>query len=328
MKHRPANSAPLNQRGVSLIELMIALLVGLLVVGGLLQVYLSSKQGYNAQEQLARMQESGRFGMDLITTDLRRSGYWGGSVSLPLLERGDPGPVAPAHACVADNSWGRMIRWRVSGRNNTNAGYGCAAGYDAAIASDILALRYAGPNPVAPANLNGLYLRDNTESGAIMTGATELNPDNQPQPVAGDNVDPVVRALVSNAYYVGDSGRTCPGGGPIPALMRVRLDPASGLPLAEEIASGVERFEVLYLLDGAYVNAAAVDAADGDGWLRVRAARIWLLVRGECPEQGLTNAGTYTLADTAPFTPNDNFRRQLYVSTVMLRNTVVGDVVN
>jgi type IV pilus assembly protein PilW len=328
MTQRTANNVLSKQRGVSLIELMIALLVGLLVVGGLLQVYLSSKQGYNAQEQLARMQESGRFAMDLITTDLRRSGYWGGSVSLPLLENGNPGPVAPAHACGADNTWGRMIRWRVSGRNNTNAGYGCATGYDAPTASDILALRYAGPNPVAPANANGLYLRDNTESGVIMTGATEADPDNDPQPVAGDNVDPMVRALVSNAYYVGDSGRTCQGGGTIPALMRVRLNPASGLPEVQEIASGVERFEVLYLLDGAYVNAAAVDAAAGDGWVRVRAVRVWLLVRGECAEQGLTDGGTYTLADTAPFTPNDNFRRQLYVSTVMLRNTVVGDVVN
>lgn len=313
-------------------ELLIAVVVSLLLLGGLIQVYLSNKQSYNAQEQLSRMQESGRFAMDLVTADLRRSGYWGGSVSLPLIERGNPGPVAPAHACAADNTWGRMIRWRVSGLDNDNTGYGCAAGYSnyegAAFGSDILTLRYAGPEPVAAVVPDGrLYLRDNTESGVIMTGAQAGDSANDPQPVTGDDVRDVERLLVSNAYYVGDSGRTCPGGQAIPALMRVRLDPATGTPVTEEIASGVERFEVLYLLDDAYVDAATVDGPP-NRWLDVSAVRVWALVRGECPEPGLQDTNTYALGGEPDWTPGDNYRRQLYVSTVMLRNNVVGDVVN
>jgi len=320
---RPGKRDTRRQRGVSLIELLITIVVALLLLGGLIQVYLSNKQSYNAQEQLARMQESGRFAMDLITGDLRRAGFWGGSVDLSRIENGTPGAVNPAsHNCLADNSWGRMIRWRVSGLDNQKGGYNCAANYDAGTASDILTIRYADPTPVVgaiPAD-GGLYLRDNTEAGVIMTGATAGDSDNMPPAVAGDAVAVEVRPLVSHAYYVGDSGRNCPNGDTITALMRVRLDESTGLPVEEEIAPGVEHLEAQYLLGNQYVDA---DAIAGDQWLDVSAVRVWVLVRGECVEQGLQNPTVYDMGDQT-VGPND-IRRQLYVSTVMLRNTVVGE---
>ena len=307
------------QRGFSLIELMITVVVSLLLLGGLIQVYLSTKQSYNAQEQLARMQESGRFGMDLITGDLRRAGYWGGNVDVSTIT-GSPGPVVPAHACGASNNWGRMIRWRVSGLNNTNAGYGCATGYVGG--TDILTIRYSGPEPLAPAamlNASGLYLRSTLFLGRVMTGATSgLNLLPPLDPTTPPHLLATVRPLVSNAYFVGDSPRTC-NGQAVPSLYRVSLDPATGLPGApEEIASGIEQMQVRYLLNDAYVDADAVaDFAD------VRAVRVWLLARGECPEAGLNNANVYDMGDVS-WPPNpDNFRRQLYVSTVMLRNILV-----
>ena len=311
------------QRGVSLIELMITIVVALLLLAGLIQVYLSSKQSYNAQEQLARMQESGRFAMDQITSDLRRAGYWGGTVDLGRIA-GSPGPLDPAsysHTCT-DGTWGRMIRWRVSGLDNAKGAYDCAASYDAGTASDILAVRYAGATPVDPATLNasGLYLRDNTESGVIMTGSLAGDAANTPPAVDGDEVPPLVRPVISHAYFIGDSGRSCPNGDAIPALMRVRLDPVTGLRVEEEIASGVEHFEVQYLLGNQYVDASAIA---GNDWLNVSAVRVWLLVRGECAEQGLVNPATYAMGNRT--IAAENIRRQLYVSTVMLRNTVVGE---
>ena len=310
------------QLGVSLIELMITIVVALLLLAGLIQVYLSSKQSYNAQEQLARMQESGRFGMDQITADLRRAGYWGGTVDLTRIT-GNPGPLDPAsysHTCT-DSTWGRMIRWRVSGLDNAQGAYACAASYDAGTGSDILAVRYAAATPVAaPFNASALYLRDNTESGVIMTGAAAGDAANNPPAVDGDAVVPLVRPVVSHAYFVGDSGRICPNGDAIPALMRVRLDGVTGLPVEEEMASGVEHFEVQYLLGNQYVDAGAIV---GNDWLNVSAVRVWLLVRGECIEQGLVNPATYAMGNRN--IAAENIRRQLYVSTVMLRNTVVGE---
>jgi type IV pilus assembly protein PilW len=323
MKNRIGTSRPRkSQSGLSLVELMVALLVGLILLGGLIQVYLSNKQSYNAQEQLARMQEGGRFAMELMTRDLRRSGYWGGNVDVTA-NTGVPGPVAPVHNCDTDNTWGRMIGWRVSGLNNSNAGYTCAIGYQPN--TDILAVRYAGPETVDFATLpadGGLYIRSTMFIGRLMTGALKDDPGNDPPPdptFVPAHLAAVVRPLVAHAYYIGASGRTCPGGQAIPALRRVRLDRATGLPVTEEIASGVEQLQVRYLVGGEYLDASAI--AD---WRDVSAVRIWLLVRSECPEPDLVNAANYAMGDvpTWPAAP-DNYRRQLYVSTVMLRNNVV-----
>ena len=309
------------QRGVSLIELMVALVVGLILLTGLIQVYLSTKQSYNAQEQLARMQESGRFAMDLITRDLRRAGFWGGNVDLTAIT-GSPGSQPPEHLCLsASNLWGFMVSWRVSGLDDDNTGYDCADAY--INDTDILTVRYAGPN-IFDGILedDGLYLRSTMFLGRAMTGLSENDLLNQAPPdptFSPAHLAPVVRQLVSHAYYIGDSGRTCPNGDVIPALRRVRLDPEFGLPVSEEVVSGVEQLQVRYLLNGAYQDASPTWA---DEWRRVTAVRVWLLVRGECREPGLVNDATYVMGNT-PLDVNDDFRRQLYVSTVMLRNTAV-----
>jgi len=66
-----------HQRGVTLVELMIAMLLGLFLIGGLLQIFISSKQTYRMQEGLSRVQENGRFAMDFITRDIRMAGFIG-----------------------------------------------------------------------------------------------------------------------------------------------------------------------------------------------------------------------------------------------------------
>jgi type IV pilus assembly protein PilW len=317
------------QLGVSLIELMIALVVGLLLLGGLIQVYLSSKQSYNAQEQLARMQEGGRFAMDLITRDLRRSGFWGGNVDL-FTVAGNPGPEPPSHNCNSA-AWGRMINWRVSGVNQTAApgGYACATAHIAN--TDILTVRYAEsdiiPLALIPAD-NGLLVRSTMFASRVTTGALAGQDDNRIFPddplITPAHLLPEVRRIVSHAYYIGDSGQVCPGGQAIPALRRVALNPTTGAPESELIATGVEQLQVRYLLNDVYVDAQNVP---NDQWPNVRAVRMWLLMRGECPEFGLVNNTTYNMGDVV-FTPTansveENYRRQLYVSTVMLRNIAV-----
>jgi type IV pilus assembly protein PilW len=65
------------QIGLSLIEVMIALLLGAFLVGGVLQIFIGSKQTYRMQENLSRLQENGRLAMDLIGRDIRMTSYWG-----------------------------------------------------------------------------------------------------------------------------------------------------------------------------------------------------------------------------------------------------------
>ena len=62
------------QRGLSLIELMIAMAVGLLVSATVIAVFMSSSNSRLAQAQLARLQEEGRFAITQIKSDLVMSG--------------------------------------------------------------------------------------------------------------------------------------------------------------------------------------------------------------------------------------------------------------
>lgn len=59
------------QRGVTLIELMVAMVLGLLVAGGIVTVFSSTSSSNKAQTQLARLQEEGRFAITRLTDDLR-----------------------------------------------------------------------------------------------------------------------------------------------------------------------------------------------------------------------------------------------------------------
>lgn len=66
-----------NNRGMSLIELMVALVLGLLITAGVIQLFVGSKMSYQSSEAMARVQESGRFAMELLKPTLRQSGSHG-----------------------------------------------------------------------------------------------------------------------------------------------------------------------------------------------------------------------------------------------------------
>lgn len=65
------------QGGLSLIELLIGVAIGLVVLGSLLVVYLGSRAAYRTSDSLARVQEAGRFAVEFIAQEARMSGFMG-----------------------------------------------------------------------------------------------------------------------------------------------------------------------------------------------------------------------------------------------------------
>jgi type IV pilus assembly protein PilW len=65
------------QTGMTLIEIMIALLIGAFLLGGVLQIFIISKQTNRMQEGLSRLQENGRFALDFLAKDIRMAGFIG-----------------------------------------------------------------------------------------------------------------------------------------------------------------------------------------------------------------------------------------------------------
>ncbi len=63
------------QQGLSLIELMIAMLLGLIVIAGLFNMYLGSSRSSQFSDGLQRMQENGRYGVSTLQRGIRLAGY-------------------------------------------------------------------------------------------------------------------------------------------------------------------------------------------------------------------------------------------------------------
>src|SRR5512134_4024499 len=65
------------QSGVSLIELMVAMIIGLFLMLGAVTVYNQSRTTYRASEGVARLQEVARLALDVIEADVRMANFWG-----------------------------------------------------------------------------------------------------------------------------------------------------------------------------------------------------------------------------------------------------------
>ena len=74
------------QRGVTLVELMIAVTISSIVMIGIGSVYTSSKRSYKLQEEFSRLQENGRFAINHITRFVRSAGYSGCASGLGTID--------------------------------------------------------------------------------------------------------------------------------------------------------------------------------------------------------------------------------------------------
>jgi type IV pilus assembly protein PilW len=102
------------QQGLSLIELMIAITLGLFLIGGLIQLFVNSKQSYRVQENISRLQENGRFAISFLVKDVRMADYWG---CLRLPSTSNLSNNLNDHATFDD-----YISAVAGENNNTNAG--------------------------------------------------------------------------------------------------------------------------------------------------------------------------------------------------------------
>lgn len=68
---------PNNQLGLTLVELMVAVTIGILILTGVTGVMITNKRMYKEQNEMGRLQENVRFAMEMILKDIRRAGYMG-----------------------------------------------------------------------------------------------------------------------------------------------------------------------------------------------------------------------------------------------------------
>ena len=335
-KHHGFN--PGHCRGFSMVELMVALVIALILMGGISKIFLSSKKSFTIQDSLARQQENGRFLIEILSQDLRRAGFIGGIGATTII--GTEGEVTDNGTCpTANNTWGRMLDNRIFGLNDTNTSYVSSSTYACIpdtdyLRGDILVVRYQAPWVVGGTTTptfenNRLYLRSSLATARLFKGSAEGSASNSLAVVTGATAE-----LVARAYYVGLSSTVTCNGAAVPVLFRESLD-SNGRPVAEEIAYGVDNFQVRYGVDpdgdssvNQYLDAGDSGLDETSEWNSVIAAQISILTRSECPETGFDTTGTTFAMGDVNYDPADTaergFRRQLYQSTVALRNARRG----
>ena len=75
----------MNARGFTLVEWLIAMLIGVFLIGGGLSIFVASRATTEDAFDQSELQENGRIAMRLLTQDLKWAGFWGDYTGSPMV---------------------------------------------------------------------------------------------------------------------------------------------------------------------------------------------------------------------------------------------------
>jgi len=249
-----------NERGFSLVEIMIASSLSLVLIAGVLQIYQSSKTTYNLQNELADLQENERIALSVLTTNIRMTGFARDVPVFPFIDTVDD-PVNTSFKLTQDGG----------GTNN-----------------DRITIKF----------------QSNTDC-------------------LGEDTSGVGFAV--NTFFIENEELKCRGNG-----TATGGNPTTVAGTAQPLASNIESMQILY---GVNTSSNATDSAPnryvniGDSALasdmsNVTGVRIALLIRSSGSVKPQTESADFTLLDSPTLSYNDNHKRQLVTTTILLRNSL------
>jgi type IV pilus assembly protein PilW len=319
-------------RGFSLIELLVALAIGLIVVLVLTVVIVRTS---GAQRELAlanRQLENGRYALQAIADDLHNAGYVGPVASIPVAT-GIPNVCSTGASAPAE-----FLKALDVGVFPLAVRPGCIDAANHVAGTDMLAVVHASsvPTPVANLKENVLYTQTDTQTVRVAVGSGNSTADANTFNLV--NKDLVTRADIRQLqvyiYYVSPcnrpaSGTTCTsaadGGQPIPTLRRMSLNGTSFV--TQPIAEGIENLQIELGLDN-ISNDGAPDQYTGYSTanptqaelMNATAVGVHLLARNTEKTVGFTDGKNYSLGATSVAAANDNYKRHVFSRVIRLNN--------
>ncbi|HYE35758.1 PilW family protein [Methylocaldum sp.] len=311
------------QSGVGLVELMVALVLGLFVTAGITSMFVQNKGSYNQDERNARMQESARYALQLLARDLSMVGFWGGVVSSGS-DISDPGST---DLPITQDCGASGVRWAFNPVQsiqyfkpaNSSAvpstEFQCVVngtGYSYKANTSVLSVKHvAGVSTTLPES-GRVYVRTVGASGNLVKSDGTATPSGQQD-----------WQYEVNIYHVANDSSG------IPWLRRKYLTHSGGTPTMEDegqLAEGIEQFHIQFGIDtdgDGIPNQYLSDPTDTQLQTAV-SARIYVLVRSSDQDFSYTDNKIYTLGDLSVNGGNafnDRYYRRVYTTTVQLRNT-------
>lgn len=293
----------LRQKGFTLIELMVALTMGLLIMLALITMLINVSRNNNEMSKTNRVIENGRFALQLLESDISHAGYWGGYVpefdNLTVTAAPTDVPTAVPDPCLTYSSANWTTAYKTNLLGIAVQGYEIPATVPTPTLSvcasivaspqaktDVLVVRHAetclpGAGNCAAVNAADLNFQVNrcgttsvlTPAYVLSNDATtlilkkRLNDCTVANTVANTNE---YRRFMSSLYYVRNYSITTGDG--IPTLMRSQFGQVSGTPQqksADAMIEGVEGFRVEYGVDNLSDSGAAVDFTTAINWASV-----------------------------------------------------------
>jgi len=329
--------------GLTLVELMIALVLSLVLMTGVLTIFASTKTTSQLQSGLATVQENGRHALHLLVRDIRGAGFSGCAGIGPTITN------VIANDPPTNNFNNDEVVFGLNDVGGTND-------YDAVEGTDVIRVRGAGDGVAGlvgntvPVNANiqttvvnhlfdaGDILMITDCEGTDVFRATSVSHGSGKTTIAHSNSqntsnnlskpydkDAFLMRFRSNAYFVKDTGRTNRVGQAIRGLFW-RDDTQGVTPVDVELVDGIENMQITYGVDGdgngmvdKYVVAPAAGSSD---WGEVLAVRITLLVSSVDNASQEPVSYRYAGVTTVPADANDFQLRQEMTSTVTIRNRV------
>jgi len=327
-----------SQTGMTLIELMIAMVIGLVILGGAVTIFSSNNRSSTMTSGMSRVQESGRVAIDILSNSVRMARYEGcrsqikGQVN--MLAQNGPTVNFPATGITGHNGVGNAWTPIIDGdldrlvnpvnlvAQNTDVlylqhGSGRSTNLlaDMASANDANIVLTDNPDQIGVNDLvmiSDCGIADVFRASAVATAAddsttlTFATPPNTQGNLSeqfvgsGPMANSPLRIMrfESNAYFVGPTNRNLPNNNG-PVLSLFALDTAAD-PIANpiELIEGVENLQVMYGERQANGQIRYVSANEVDNWSNVLSAQIGLLIATTNFASSDNDNRTYQIAGT------------------------------
>lgn len=347
----PLRPTPSRQHGFTLVELMVAVTIGLLLLAALSSLFVNNNNAQMEIERANRQVENGRYAMQLLNGDLRNAGFYG-EFDTNLMKL----PVLMPNPCDKDTALMRTgIALPVQGYDNGMAMPDCVT--DVRANTDIIAVRHTATCIVdaadcEPASAGGPFFQASacnnlSELGSgdeanyyqvgLLTAGFSLHKRNCSE-IAGSGTPAPIRRLQTHIYFIANNSQ--PGDG-VPTLKRAEVvyqGAAWGVNIVP-LAEGIENMQVEYGLDTnadgvADLFTTAPAAANGCAdpvcavvnWNNVVAVKMNLLARTLTKSMGHKDTKSYVMGNDAAGKPlviaatGDQYKRHVFAALIALPN--------
>ena len=322
----------MSSRGFTLVEWLVAMLLGLFLLAGVFTVFVMSRSSSEDAFDQSELQENGRLAIRLISQDIKWAGFFGAYTgqstqvgpSLTL----SAGSIVPASSdCLDERSVGSLpsnagpIRGLWVSRVSTTkglAGFACILAADRVANSDVISIKRLVGRPIPASeglDTNRFYMAANSQEARVIKGS-------ETRPLFGANNESQVREYQHYIYYLSQEDG-------IHVLRKRYLTVNGGSSLiGGAMAEGVEHMVLMYGVDDSLIPDGRIDRYMSTDQMttqrwnegRVLGARLFLLIRAARESSRYKNNNSYQLGNITVNGGGDGYRRLLLESSIALRN--------